>query len=440
MKKIYLDYAATTPVDPAVEKTMRPYLGRFFGNPGSLHSFGQEAMAAVDEAREKIAKAIGADFREIIFTSSATEANNLALRGTVKRIMNNELGIKNKESIKKPIIRNSKFIIPRVIVSAIEHESILETCRDLKKEDIEIIYLSVDKDGAVQLNALRKSLNENTILVSIGTANNEIGTIQPLKEISEIVGNWKLKIGNSAAYPFFHVDHSQGFQYLDIKPKNFKIDLMTLSSHKIYGPKGAGALFVQHEAWNTKQGRGGMLHASSFMLRAVTTGGGQEFGMRSGTENVPAIVGFGKAVEITGKLRNKEIKRMVSLRNYFWKKIKEIYPRAQLNGIMNEELGIKKKNKNPAIHSSLFQLPNFLNVYFPGQRADELLVKLDLAGIAVSAGSACSARSTKLSHVLEACGFGKERIKSSLRITLGRPTNKAEIDEAIKRMKIVIGK
>lgn len=409
--RIYLDYAATTPVDSAVLAVMKPYFNKRFGNASSLHSWGQEAMAALDEAREKITKAIGADFREIIFTGSATEANNLALRGVVKKYI----------SENQPKISVNQR--PRLIISAIEHESILENARDLEKDGVEVVYLPVDHEGIVDLKKLRAALNERTILVSIMYANNEIGTIEPIAKISSIINKFKKPKTNyhlpSANYPLFHTDVAQAFQYLDCNVNKLGVDLMTLSAHKIYGPKGIGALYVRK------------LKTKNSKLKAIITGGGQEFGLRSGTENIPSVVGFAKAVELVSNSRELENERISKLRDYFWKEIKKVYPRAQLNG---SAISINQRSYQ---HKSV-RLPNNLNVYFPGHKVEDLLIKFDLAGVAVSAGSACSARGTEPSHVLKACGFPLERIKSSLRITLGRPTTKAEIEEAIKRIKKIL--
>ena len=407
MRKIYLDYAATTPVDSAVLAAMKPYFEKRFGNAGSLHSFGQEAMAALDDSREKIAKAIGADFREIIFTGSATEASNLALRGAVMAS-----GVKNS----------------KIIISTIEHKSILETCRDLESEGAEVIYLPASREGIIDLKKLKATLDERTILVSVMYANNEIGTIEPISKISEIIKNFRDEL--KTIYPLFHTDAVQAFHYLDCDVQKLGVDLMTLSAHKIYGPKGIGVLFMKRGTWNMKHKQNDMFYASIFMLHPTITGGGQEFGLRSGTENMPLIVGFAKAIELAGKAREKESKRVSELRNYFWKQIKKIYPEAQLNG---PTISVNQLNQYKSA-----RLPNNLNIYFPKLRAEDLLVKFDLAGVAVSAGSACSARGTEPSHVLKACGFPLERIKSSLRITLGRPTTKAEIDEAIVRMRRIL--
>ncbi|MEK7162693.1 MAG: cysteine desulfurase family protein [Patescibacteria group bacterium] len=478
MKRIYLDYAATTPVDPIVKKAMEPYFSEKFGNPSSLHFFGQQAMTAVDESREKIAKIIGANFREIIFTGSATEANNLALRGAVKKFDNFRAVAFQKQNNFAPAAKfsspsarqfalgetklvapagrssrqsalNQIFLPLRIIVSAIEHESILETCRDLEKEGIEVIYLPVNREGLIDLKKLKEALNEWTVLVSIMYANNEVGTIQPISAITKIIKEFRIKnlefrannnpqssILNPQFYPLLHTDAVQAFQYLDCNVNKLGVDFMTLSGHKIYGPKGIGLLYrrIQNKELRIKDFNNDSLNPQSSILNSIITGGGQEFGFRSGTENMAAIVGFAKAAEIISSSRELENRRIGKLADYFWKQIKKIYPKAEINGIMNNKSGIMDKKINFIIQ----KIPNILNIYFPGKSAEELLIKLDLAGMAVSSGSACSTRSSKPSHVLKSCGLPENRIKSSLRISLGKFTTKAEIDEAIKRIAPIV--
>jgi cysteine desulfurase len=383
LKKIYLDYAASTPMDPAVIKAMMPYFSAELGNPGSLHSFGQKALGAVDKAREMVAKAINADFRSVIFTGSATEANNLAFRGAAR------------EFYRKSTAR----IVPHMITTTIEHESVLETLEDIERRGAaRIMILPVSHNGLVEPAAIKKALEPTTILVSVMYVNNEIGSVQPIREIAKVIADFRKK----RPYPLFHTDAAQALNYFDCDVEKLDVDLMTLSGQKVYGPKGIGALYVR----NPK------------LLSAIITGGGQEFGLRSGTENVPAIVGFGKAVELAERDRNKNFREVKSLKDYFWNGLKKIYPRAEINGDS--------------------KTPHILNIYFPTEFAGDLLVKLDIAGVAVSAGSACSARSYVPSHVLNALGLSGERVRGSLRFSFGKTASKGEIDAALAILKGIL--
>ncbi|MDP2704483.1 MAG: cysteine desulfurase family protein [bacterium] len=447
-KPIYLDYAATTPVDKSVLKEMTPYFTEKFGNPNSLHGFGQEAMRALDNSREKAAKAIGADFREIVFTGSATEANNLALRGAAR-----EQRTKDKGQRK-----------PKIIISNIEHESVLETARDLEKQGAEVVCLPVDKNGIVNLKKLEESLNERTVLVSIMYGNNVTGVIQPIAEIANIVRNFRnsksearnpKQIQNSnvqnvsnfefrasnlpMALPLVHTDAVQAFQYLDCDVNNLGIDLMTLSSHKIYGPKGVGLLYRRNpksEILNPKQiqnpnnqnskrfehlnlENSNLFRVSNleFRISPVITGGGQEFGLRSGTENIPAIVGFAKALEMAKETRKREYKRTKELKVRLWEKLKQALPRIRRS----------PNEKTPT-------LPHILNITIPNAPKN-LVALLDAKGVAVSSGAACSTRSAKPSYVLTAMGMSEKEAGESIRFSLGKHTTKTEIDEAIRRIK-----
>jgi len=391
-KKIYLDYAATTPIDPLVFKAMLPYFKEKYGNPSSLHEFGQEAITALDNAREIIAKSIGAGFNEIIFTGSATEANNLALRGTVKALR--IFDASQKMSPQKYLIQN-----PRIIISAIEHKSILETANDLEREGIEIVFIPVNREGIVSLKEIERSLNDQTILISVMYANNEIGVIEPISEISKIISSFKKN--KKQIYPLFHTDAVQAFQFLDCQVNSLGVDLMTLSAHKIYGPKGIGLLYA----------RG----AKSF-LAPMITGGGQEFGFRAGTENLPLAVGFSRAIQLVDEKRKKELARMRKIKDFFCQELIKNFPSIQI-------LNCSKA------------LPNIVSVYFPGFLAQDVLIKLDRAGIGVSAGSACSMRAAAKSHVLSALGFRDERILGNVRFSFGRYTNKGDIKELIKQLK-----
>src|SRR3989344_638533 len=435
--RVYLDYAATTPVDPWVLRAMQPYFSRTFGNPSSLHYFGQQAIAAVDDARETIAKTIGADFREIIFTGSATEANNLALRGVMRGISNFSRYAGSRVAGEIPISKQK----PRIIISAVEHESVRETARELELEGVEVIEISVDRYGVVDLKKLEASLNERTALVSIIYANNEIGTVQPLFKIAQIISNFKKRITNYQfpiskrdakkeleIYPLFHSDAAQAFQFLSCVPSDLSVDLMTFSAHKIYGPKGIGALYIGSRVWGLGSRKDkNILHPSGYTLTPFITGGGQEFGLRSGTENVPLIAGFAKAVEIANFLRGRERVRVKKLSDYFWAKLKRIAPRAELTVPCVE--GVGTKSDAPEF------LPNILNVHFPGVAAEYMITKLDLFGIAVSSGSACRSRAVQSSHVIGALGFSDERALETIRISLGRQTTTKGIDEALKKIK-----
>ncbi|MBI1838765.1 MAG: cysteine desulfurase [Candidatus Colwellbacteria bacterium] len=402
MKRIYLDYAGSTPVAPGVFRAMKPYFENEFGNPGSIHYFGQKAMAGVDRARDSLAKTIGARADEIIFTGSATEANNLAIKG---------------------VLKSSKIKHPRIIVSAIEHESVLKTAESLREDGVEVICLPVNHEGFVDKKKLTESLSAETVLVSVIYASNEIGAIQPIKEIAQTISDFRIRdvehkkslnpkssILNPIFYPLLHTDAVQAFQFLECDVNSLRVDMMTLSAQKIYGPKGVGLLYVR--------GLGRALH-----LSPLVNGSGQEFGLRSGTENVPGIVGFGKAAELIGKNKKQEAARIKRLRDYFWAKLRKSNPEVELNG--------------PATDSDK-RLHNNLNVYFPGRTAQDLLIRLDIAGLAVSSGSACLSRSARPSHVVQALGFSGDRAKASLRITLGRPTKKVDIDKALKLIQNLI--
>jgi cysteine desulfurase len=389
-KRIYFDHAASTPADPKAVKAMAPYYSGIFGNPGSLHKFGQEASAVVFKARNKISKLINCDYREIIFTGSATEANNLAIRGVVKKF------------------REVSKELPRIITSQIEHESVLETCRDLEKSGLaEVIYLPVSKLGIVDLKKLKESINDRTVLVSIMYANNEVGSIQLIKEISEIIDAFK---GKKSIYPLFHTDAVQAFNYLNCDVKELGADMMTLSSQKIYGPKGVGLLYVKNF---------GSVEGKKF-IAPIITGGGQEEGLRSGTENVAGVVGMAEAAQISFDVRKKESQRLLKLQDHFIGQIKKIYSKVLLNG--------------PVIGGE--RLPNNVNIYFSGKK--DLIFKLDMAGFAVSGGSACSARLAKPSHVLKAMGFQDEKASESLRISFGRRTDRKNIDKLLVFLKNIL--
>ena len=374
--KIYLDYAATAPVDGEVLKAMMPYFNEKFGNASSIHSFGQEAITAVDQAREKIARYFNSDFTEIIFTGSATESNNLAIKGLIK-----STGDKR-----------------HVISTKIEHESVLEPLKELKKAGHEITFLPVDKEGLIKVSDLEKTIKDTTILISIIYANNEIGTIQPIKEIGKLLEKInKKRQENKLPKIYFHTDAVQALNYLECRPDWLKVDLLTFSGHKIYGPKGIGGLYVR----------------KGTPLSPIVLGGGQEFGLRSGTENVASIAGLAKAVELAFENKEKNYKKVLDLRNQILKDI------------------IKDNNATVKINGSRDNcLPNILNVRFSGISNETFIIALDQAGIAVSAGSACSARALASSHVLTAIGRTPKQIKESIRISFGKNTTANEIKKA----------
>ena len=377
MPRIYLDYAATTPCDLKVLKAMLPYLKKDFGNASSIYQLGQKALEAIDEARNTVAGFLGCAAQEIIFTGSATEANNLAIFG---------------------VIKNLKTSQPHIITSKIEHHAILEPCQALEKQGVEVTYLPVDKEGLVQFSDIKKSLKKNTVLVSIMYANNETGTIQSIAEIGKL-------IKKTNPQTLFHTDAVQAINFLDCDVKKLGVDLLTLSSHKIYGPKGVGALFV-------KKGT---------QITPLIYGGGHEMGLRSGTENVPGIVGLAAAVkEIQDpkiKIHNIKIKQ---LRDKTIKTILKIVPGTKLNG------------------SQEYRLPNNINISFQGAEGEAMVIALDQKGIAVSTGSACSSKSLEPSHVLRALGLSDQDAHGSLRITLGRQTTQKEIEKLFKVLPSII--
>ncbi|HEX5187294.1 MAG TPA: cysteine desulfurase family protein, partial [Nitrososphaeraceae archaeon] len=329
---IYLDNAASTPVLQEIIDEMIPYLSNLFGNPSSFHIHGIKSKIAIDLARKKVAKLIGAKPSEIYFTSGGTEADNLALKGMCKSITLNQ---KEKNHI---------------ITSSIEHEAILQTCRNLEEEEgFDVSYLKVDRKGRIDINDLKKCLNEKTCLVSIMLANNEIGTIQPIRELCKIVHNFDENI-------IFHSDAVQAAGKLSINVKEFGLDALSLSSHKINGPKGVGALYVRNQV----------------KFEPILHGGGQEKTLRSGTENVHGIVGFGKACELSLKNLKQNSQHMSHLRDFLIEKIKNEIPNNKLNGPLED------------------RLPNNVNFTFFGINGEDLLIKLNEYGVLASTGSACS--------------------------------------------------
>ena len=370
-KKIYLDYAATAPVDPRVVKAMLPYFSEKFGNTMSLHSFGQEAKEALEESREVVANLIRAKPNEIIFTSSATESNNLALKG---------IAFANENKGR------------HIVISSIEHPCIIESAKWLEKQGFEITRLKVDKYGLVEPDDVRKAIRKETILVSIMHANNEIGTIEPIEEIGKIIK--KSNIQNQKSKIYFHTDAAQSFGKIPIDVNKMNVDLLTVSSHKMYGPKGAAALFVRE---GTK-------------IEPLIHGGGHESGLRSSTVNVAAIVGLAEAARICEREMKKEAQREIKLRDKLIKGVLQKIKGSHLNGHPKK------------------RLPNNINFSFPGIEGESLVMQLDFLGIAASTGSACSSAKLEPSHVLLAIGLKPEQAHGSLRLSLGRWTKEKDIN------------
>lgn len=409
-KPLYLDYAATTPLDPAVLKAMLPYMSERFGNPGSLHSFGQQASAAVFEARQTIAKALGCHYSEIIFTGSATEANNLALRGAIEFWKSRNPGK-----------------TPRVVLPETEHDCVYNTAKGAREHGAEVVYVPVSKEGFIDMGELKKALNERTVIVSVMYANNEIGTIQPIAQIAKIINDFRVAMSNDDSstlrYPLLHTDAVQAFEYMPCSVDQLGVDLMTISGHKIYGPKGIGCLYVRRPATPR-------LKMRTHPLKPVVYGGGQEEGLRSGTENVPAIVGFAKAASLSAKGREKEALRVAELRDILLLGVKKIFPKVLVNGPAITP-------RRSLMTTEWSRLPNHLSFYIPGVSAEELLVGLDLQGVIASSGSACAARSLDPSRVLLALGHDTVRAKNSIRVTLGRMTTKSDISRFLATLKTV---
>ena len=388
MKLHYFDHAATTPLDPRVRRAMQPYLNAEFGNPSNLYELGRRAKQAIVVATEKITGVLKCRPSEIIFTGSATEADNLALMGVARA----NRGKGNK-----------------IIVTEVEHKGILAVAEALTREGFTIVKLPVGKNGLVQAKDLAAALDKKTILVSATCADSETGTIQPIKELGAVIKRARARHGSTT--PYFHTDASQAAVYLDLADyvaggQRGVVDLMTLSAHKLGGPKGVGALYV----------RQGM------PISPITYGGGQQGRMRSGTENVPGIVGFGEAVAIAARERKKESTRVKRLRDRLERGIKKNIPKIVLNG-----------------HPTR-RLPNFLNISILDVEGEAMLLYLDEKGICVNTGSACNSESLEPSYVLTALGNPYEYVHGSIRFTLGRETTTADVDYVLKELPAIVAK
>lgn len=380
MKRIYLDHSATTPVAPEVLEAMLPYFTEKFGNASSLHSFGLEAKQALEESRKKVAGLLGADPEELIFTSGGTESDNLALKGIAYR---------NKTEGR------------HIITTSIEHPAILETCRKLETEGFDVTYLPVNSEGLIEPETLESAIKSETILISVMHANNEIGTIQPLEEIGKIAAEKEI---------YLHTDAVQSVGKIPTDVNALGVDLLSLSSHKLYGPKGIGALYIR----------------KGTRLESIIQGGGHERGLRSGTENIAGIVGLARAAELAGETMDIERDRLTWLRDKLASQVLDKVKDAWINGTMTN------------------RLPGNINFGFRYVEGESLLLFLDSKGIAVSTGSACSSKKLEPSHVLLSLGLLPEECHGSLRITLGRSNTEEDMDyvaqsivEAVERFRAI---
>ncbi|MCM1564407.1 MAG: cysteine desulfurase NifS [Dehalobacter sp.] len=375
MKRIYLDHSATTPVDPQVAELMTVYFTEYYGNPSSVHSFGRQVHKAIDEAREQVASLIGANPSEITFTSGGTEADNLAIQGAARA------------NVKKGT---------HLITSAIEHHAVLDTFKYLAKNGYEITIVPVDEEGLISVQDIEKAIRPDTILISIMHANNEVGSIQPVAEIGRIAREKGI---------LFHVDAVQSLGKLPIDVNQMNVDLLTISSHKIYGPKGVGALYIR----------------KGVRISPLVFGGSQERKIRSGTENAPGIIGFGKACELAGQRMADENTELVRLRDKLFDGILAGIDHVKVNG----PRGAKR-------------LPNNVNISVNFIEGESLLLSLDLVGIAGSSGSACTSGSLDPSHVLLAMGLSHEVAHGSLRLSLGRQNTDEEIDYVLQELPKIV--
>jgi len=364
MNRIYMDHSATTPVAPEVLEAMLPYFSEKFGNASSLHSFGLEAKEALEESREKVAGLLGAKPEEIIFTAGGTESDNLALKGIAR---------KNQKSGK------------HIITTRVEHPAILECCRKLEKEGFEVTYLPVTNEGLVEIATLESAIRSDTILISVMHANNEVGTIQPLEEIGRLAAEKDI---------YLHTDAVQSVGKIPTDVNKLGVDLLSLSAHKLYGPKGVGALYIRNGT----------------RLESIIQGGGHERGLRSGTENIAGIVGLARAGELASQEMASEARRLTDLRDKLARKVLDSVKEAWINGTMK------------------MRLPGNLNFGFKYVEGESLLLFLDSIGISVSTGSACSSHKLEPSHVLLSLGLKPEECHGSLRITLGRSNTLEEVD------------
>lgn len=380
---VYLDYAAATPMDTAVFSAMKPYMVGKFANASALYRAAEECRSALESARAEVAKALHTTESSIFFSRGGTESINMALLGVARRYA-----------------RQGKHIIS----SPTEHAAVKETLSALKKDGFEITYLPVDAAGNISLKDLKGALRKDTILITFMYSNNEIGTIHPIADIGRVLLKWRKE--QKTIFPFFHTDACQGTNYLSLQVDALHVDLLSINGAKVYGPKSAGILYKRR----------------GVELVPILYGGGHERGLRPGTEDISAAVGLATALAIAEKMRKKEEKRVLALRDYFYTKIKKHITDTVLNG--------------PALAEN--RIANNLNISFLGAEAEAIILYLDAKGIAVASGAACSTDSNEPSHVLRACGLSPERMSSSIRFTLGRSTQKKDIDAVMKHLPSIV--
>ncbi len=386
-KRIYMDYAAATPLRKEVKTMMDRYWDKDFGNAGAIHTEGVIAKQTIEKSRKLIAKSLKIQPKEIIFNSGGTESNNSAIFGVLDKL--NEEGLKIKDM--------------HLITTKMEHPSVLNYFKHFEKRGATLDLIDITKEGFIDLKQFKKLLKPNTILISIMFVNNEIGTIQPMKEIVKIIRNFKKKKlkNNQSITPILHSDSAQALLYIPLDIKKIGIDLMSFDAQKIYGPKGVGALYIR----------------KGLEINPLIVGGSQENGMRPGTPNTPLVVGFAKALKLALKEQLKEITRLTKLRNYFIKKVLKEVPKADLNG------GLENR------------LSNNVNISIPATNNDFSVIQLDFKGIACSTKSACSTE--KYSYVIKSLGKTKKQIQNSLRFTLGKFSTKKEIDYVVKQLTLL---
>jgi cysteine desulfurase len=394
-KRIYLDYASSTPIDPSILKQYIELLGTTYANPHSLHKEGVKAFDILEESRVRVAKSINALPKEITFVSSATESDNLALFGAVR------------SARLDPKFKDEKYL--HVLVSAIEHAGVLEVVKQLEKENIIVEYIPVTAQGVIDLDVFKKMLRPTTVLVSVMMANNEIGTMQPIAEIAKIIRHAEKHERTQRPYPYFHTDASQAFNYLTIDVQKLSADLITFSSSKIYGPKGVGFLFKKR----------------TVTIEPVTFGGGQEHGLRSGTENVPAIAAASYAVHDAQSLVSKELDRISRLKKILIDGLKKVESSIVIHGYETDEQSI----------------PGIISFSIPAVDSDMVLLYLDAQGFAVSSKSACHAEIDEVSHVLRAL-YGDKAIDlgGTVRVSLGRYTEESDIESFQQALKEILPK